>query len=144
MEYIRRAEKPQTYEILDLWLRTASHDNPFIEDNFWERYYDQVKARFFTGREGFVYKLDGKIVGYICVTDENYIAGLFVDPQFQNRGIGTRLIEFVKTEYSLLHINVYAKNRGMLEFCTHRGFLIDGAVRHPDNEQIQYTMIWNQ
>ncbi len=144
MEYIKRAEKTQTYEILDLWLRTAAHDNPFIEDNFWERHYDEVKARFFTNSEGFIYKLNGKIVGYICVTGENYIAGLFVDPDFQRRGIGTRLIEFVKTEYSLLHINVYAKNRGMLEFCTRRGFLIDGALRRPDNGEIQYTMILNR
>lgn len=143
MEYIKRAEKPQTYEILDLWLRTAASANPFIENNFWERHYDKVKTKYFVKSEGFVYKLNGKIVGYISVTDENYIAGLFVDPDFQNRGIGTRLIEFVKTEYSLLHINVYAKNRSMLNFCTHRGFLIDGAVLHPDNEQIQYTMIWN-
>lgn len=143
MEYIKRAEKPQTYEILELWLRTAASANPFIENNFWERYYDKVKTKYFTKSEGFVYRLNGKIVGYICVTDENYIAGLFVDPDFQNRGIGTRLIEFVKTEYSLLHINVYAKNRSMLNFCTRRGFLIDGAVLHPDNEQIQYTMIWN-
>lgn len=143
MANIKRAERPQTYEILDLWLRAATRANPFIENNFWETHYDKIKKKYFTDSEGFVYEKNGKIAGYICVTDENYIAGLFVDPDCQNKGIGTELIEFVKTEYSLLHINVYAKNRSMLKFCSHRGFLIDGAVRHPDNEQIQYTMIWS-
>lgn len=143
MANIKRAEKPQTYEILDLWLRTASHAHPFIEDNFWEKHYDKIKSKYFSDGEGFVYTVGDKIAGYICVTDENYISGLFVDPDFQHRGIGTEIIEFIKTEYSLLHINVYAKNRDMLKFCTHRGFLIDGAALNPDNEEIEYTMIWN-
>jgi GNAT superfamily N-acetyltransferase len=144
MVNIKRAEKSQTYEILDLWLRSATHANPFIEDNFWEKHYDRVKSKYFTDSEDFVYMIDDKVVGFICITDENFIAGLFVDPDYQNRGIGTEMIEFAKTEYSLLHLNVYAKNRSMLNFSTHRGFLIDGAIRNPYNEQIQYTMIWNE
>lgn len=144
MVNIRRAEKPQTYEILDLWLRSATHANPFIENNFWEKNYDEIKNKYFSESEGFVYIIDNKIVGFICITDENNIVGLFVDPDYQNQGIGTKLIEFAKTEYSMLHLNVYAKNRSMLAFSTHRGFLIDGAIRDSDSEQIQYTMIWNE
>lgn len=144
MTNIKRSDKSQTYEILNLWLRTATHANPFIEDNFWEKHYDKVKNKYFANSEDFVYIIDDKIVGFICITDENNIAGLFVDPDYQNQGIGTELIEFAKTEYSLLHLNVYAKNRSVLEFSTRRGFLIDGAIRNPDNEEIQYTMIWNE
>ena len=144
MANIKRAEKSQTYEILDLWLRTAVHSNPFIENNFWEKYYDKIKNKYFTDSEGFVYIVDNKIVGFICVTEDNSIAGLFVDPDYQKKGIGTEMIEFAKTEYSLLHLMVYAKNRSMLNFSTHRGFVIDGAIRNPYNEQIQYTMIWSE
>lgn len=144
MANIKRAEKSQTYEILDLWLRTAVHSNPFIENNFWEKYYDKIKNKYFTDSEGFVYIIDNKIVGFICVTEDNSIAGLFVDPDYQKKGIGTEMIEFAKTEYSLLHLMVYAKNRSMLNFSTHRGFVIDGAIRNPYNEQIQYTMIWSE
>ncbi|MGN0148914.1 MAG: GNAT family N-acetyltransferase [Clostridia bacterium] len=144
MANIKRAEKSQTYEILDLWLRTAVHSNPFIENNFWEKYYDKIKNKYFTDSEGFVYIIDNKIVGFICVTDDNSIQGLFVDPDYQKQGIGTEMIEFAKTEYSLLHLTVYAKNRSMLNFSTHRGFVIDGAIRNPYNEQIQYTMIWSE
>lgn len=144
MTNIRRAEKSESYAVLDLWLRAAISANPFIEDNFWEKHYDNVKRKYFTDNEDFVYILDDKIVGFICINNENYIEGLFVDPICQKRGIGTKLIEFAKTEYSMLHLNVYAKNRSMLEFSTHRGFLIDGAIRNLDNEEIQYTMIWNE
>lgn len=144
MANIKRAGKPQMYEIFDLWQRTETKSNSFISDNFWQTHYDKVKKKYFTNSECFVYMTDGKIVGFICISEKNNIAGLFVDPEYQNRGIGTELVEFAKTEYSMLNLNVYAKNRRSLCFAAARGFVIDGAVLNPDNDEIQYTMIWNE
>lgn len=144
MVNIKQAGKPQMYEIFDLWQRVETKSNSFISDNFWETHYDEVKKKYFTNSECFAYTSDDKIVGFVCISEKNNIAGVFVDPDFQNQGIGTALIEYAKTEYSMLNVNVYAKNREALKFAANRGFIIDGAVLNSDNDEIQYTMIWNE
>jgi putative acetyltransferase len=87
---------------------------------------------------------DGQIAGFICITGENFIKGLFVDPQYRRKGIGAKLLQFAKETYSILHVKVYAKNRSMLAFATHTGFVIDGAVMHRETGEIRYSMIWNE
>ena len=131
MENIERMKPSQTYEVMDLWLRTTIHSNSFVEENFWETHYD------------FVYIIDGKIVAFTGVTEDNRITGLFVDPEYQNKGIGTALINFLKSEYNMLHIPIYARNRKALAFATRTGFIIDGALRHEHNGEVMYTMLWN-
>ena len=124
MENIERMKPSQTYEVMDLWLRTTIHSNSFVEENF-------------------VYIIDGKIVAFTGVTEDNRITGLFVDPEYQNKGIGTALINFLKSEYNMLHIPIYARNRKALAFATRTGFIIDGALRHEHNGEVMYTMLWN-
>ena len=64
MENIERMKPSQTYEVMDLWLRTTIHSNSFVEENFWETHYDFVKEKYINGKENFVYIIDGKIVAY--------------------------------------------------------------------------------
>ena len=60
MENIERMKPSQTYEVMDLWLRTTIHSNSFVEENFWETHYDFVKEKYINGKENFVYIIDGK------------------------------------------------------------------------------------
>ena len=46
MEHIERMKPSQTYEVMDLWLRTTIHSNSFVEENFWETHYDFVKEKY--------------------------------------------------------------------------------------------------
>lgn len=140
---IKLMEKNQTYEVMDLWLRTTMHSNSFVEQNFWEKHYDFIKDKYINEKDTFVYMENGKIIAFTCVSDDNKIGGLFVDPDCQNRGIGTEIINFLKSEYSILHIEVYARNRKALAFATRMGFIIDGAIRHEYNNEVMYTMLWN-
>ncbi|MGN0106517.1 MAG: GNAT family N-acetyltransferase [Hominilimicola sp.] len=141
---IKLMDNSQTYEVMDLWLRTTTHSNSFVEQNFWEKYYDYVKEKYIDEKDTFVCMEDGKIIAFTCVSSDNKIEGLFVDPAYQNRGIGTEIIDFLKSEYSILHIEVYARNRKALAFSTRLGFLIDGAIRHEYNNEVMYTMLWNE
>ena len=71
MENIERMKPSQTYEVMDLWLRTTIHSNSFVEENFWETHYDFVKEKYINGKENFVYIIDGKIVAFTGVTEDN-------------------------------------------------------------------------
>ena len=46
---------------------------------------------------------DGRIVGAIIVwifdTGRNYLGTIFVDPEYQNRGVGKRLWDFIESRY---------------------------------------------
>lgn len=141
---IRRMDKSETYEILDLWMRSLTHGNSFIENDFWQKHYDMAKETYLNEKDNFVCTEDDRIVGFICVDSANSINGVFVDPEYENRGIGTALIEFVKERCPLLHMDVYMKNRRTLAFANYHKFLIDGAIRDPINGEIQYTMIWTE
>ncbi|MCC8161415.1 MAG: GNAT family N-acetyltransferase [Oscillospiraceae bacterium] len=141
---IKLMEKSQTYEVMDLWLRTTMRSNSFVEPDFWEKHYDFVKEKYINESDTFVYIEDGKIAGFTGVSPDNMIMGLFVDPNFQNRGIGTAIINYLKSKYSLLHIEIYARSRKALAFSTKLGFVIDGAIRHPHNNEIMYTMLWSE
>lgn len=144
MEHIKLLDKSRNYEVMDLWLRTTTKDNSFVEPDFWQTHYDLIKKQYINGNDIFAYMEDDKILAFVCVSDDNRIAGLFVDPAYQNIGIGKKLIDFLKSEYSLLHIEIYAKNRKALSFSAKSGFLIDGAKRHPYNNEVMYTMIWRE
>ena len=61
MENIERMKPSQTYEVMDLWLRTTIHSNSFVEENFWETHYDFVKEKYINGKENFVYIIDGAL-----------------------------------------------------------------------------------
>lgn len=144
MDQIKRLNNSQRYDVLDLWLRCTMQENPFIEDNFWQKHYDEVKNNYLTGRDNYVYMIDGNIAGFLCITNKNFIKGLFVDPKYRNRGIGSKLLQFAKQTYKLLQINVYTKNRAMFNFATHTGFVVEEAVFHRDTGEIRYLMIWKE
>lgn len=144
MEQIKRLDKSQRYEVLDLWLRCVMRENPFIEENFWQTHYERVKNDYLVRSDTYVYMSDGQIAGFICVTNNNYIRGLFVDPKFRRSGIGGKLLEYIKGEFSMLHVNIYMKNRDMIRFATRAGFVIDGAHMQRETGEIQYDFIWDE
>ena len=141
---IRRMEKSETRDVMDLWLRTSNYSNSFVESEFWTTHYDYVKQKYIDRKDTFVYIKDNKIVGFTVVDEGNEICGLFVDPEYQNRGIGRELITFLKSEYTRLRIDIYAKNRKAFAFSLQTGFIVDGASRQANNNELMYTMVWGE
>lgn len=62
------------------------------------------------------YKIEDNIVGMIEVKNFNHICLFFVDPQYQNRGIGRQFMDKVKmlvkdkTDYITVNSSIYAEN----------------------------------
>lgn len=85
MENIERMKPSQTYEVMDLWLRTTIHSNSFVEENFWETHYDFVKEKYINGKENFVYTLTARLSAFTGVTEDNRITGLFVNMNIKTK-----------------------------------------------------------
>ena len=141
---IRRMDKSESFEILELWMRSMTHGNDFIESDFWQKHYDKAKEMYLNEKDNFVYIKDEKIVGFICIDSENSVGGVFVDPDYENQGIGTALMNFIKNSYTLLHLSIFMKNRRTLAFANYHDFVIDGAEKDSISGEIQYTMIWQK
>ena len=66
MENIERMKPSQTYEVMDLWLRTTIHSNSFVEENFWETHYDFVKEKYINGKKILFTSLTARLRFYRC------------------------------------------------------------------------------
>ncbi len=71
--------------------------------------------------ETWVYEINNSIVGFISMMD-NEIGGLFVLPNSHSKGIGTKLVDFIKKYYSELEVEVFKKNSVGRAFYDKYGF----------------------
>lgn len=126
--------------VMEIWLNTniATHD--FIPKEYWLNNFEVVKA-VLPKSDVLVYE-DGAIKGFIGIVDKAYIAGLFVSEQFQKHGIGSMLIEACKTRYSILTLDVYAKNDKAIRFYSKHGFSFIDKKENYDTKELEYTMRW--
>lgn len=87
-----------------------------------------------------VAEVDTVVVGWSSYNYEyNILDGVFVDPEYQNRGIGTNLINSIE-EYAMNyneHIIVYA-NPHLLEYYKDLGYeyILEKEIRATDSESI--------
>lgn len=73
-----------------------------------------------------------RLVGLINAIDDSeltaYVHYLCVDPQFQGKGIGKKLLEYIKEKYKdYLYIILIAENEPLIKYYRQNGFeLIEG------------------
>lgn len=145
MENIRKMKKEEGYDILELWMRSFTAGHPFIEDNFWQKYYDTAKESYLDEKDTYVYAKEGKILGFISVAVDGTIRGIYVDPAYHDRRIGTKLAYFVQDMYMALNMDVHMKNQKALKYATYLGFLIVGAyVRDEEEGEVCYRLSWSK
>lgn len=138
---IKELDISKTDDIMRIWLESNIIAHDFISEDYWISNYDFVK-KVLPESSVFVYEEDGEIKGFVGITENSYIAGLFVAPAYQSNGIGSRLIEKCKEYYPILRLDVYAKNLKAITFYKKHGFKIEREKVNDDTKEIEYTMIW--
>ncbi len=144
MENIRKMNNGEAYDVLDLWMRSFTAGHPFIEDNFWEKYYSSARDLYINEKDTYVYTYNDKVVGFISVAVDGTIRGIYVDPEYHNRRIGTKLAKFVQDMYMGLNMEIYKKNRKALDYATYLGFIIVSANVKEENDEICYKLSWSR
>lgn len=74
--------------------------------------------------ETYVYD-DGIVRGMIHIKGME-IVKLFVDPFFQNRGIGDKLLQFAIEQHKVTHLWALEKNERAIRFYQRHGFRVTG------------------
>lgn len=138
---IKELDKSKIDSIMKIWLEANISAHDFISEDYWKSNYEYVKSAL-PDATVLVYEDDKEIKGFIGIIEESYIAGLFVSNKYQNEGIGSKLLERCKQEYSTLSLDVYAKNIRALNFYKNHGFKIKEEKENAETKEIEYSMTW--
>ena len=139
---IRKFEKNDINDVLQIWKSENIKAHKFIPKEYWESNYNFV-GEALPNAEIYVYIIKEKIVGFIGL-DNNYIEGIFVDTNNQCNGIGTSLLNKVKENRNNLKLSVYKKNINAINFYKKNDFIVTSENIDKDTDEIEYTMIWNK
>ena len=144
-------------------IKVNSIDDCKICDNFLtlliqdERKYDTTIDEKFVVKDYFInminnqnilllYKNENKPIGYIFakkIDDKYLIDGLYIDINFRNKGIATKLIKvIIKEIYSLgdykIFINVLKKNKAAVNLYKNIGFIVE------QEDELKFYMCYNK
>lgn len=136
---IRKFVKNDIDEVLDIWLNTNIQVHDFIDESYWIRNKELVRTMLLNA-EIYVYE-EGRILGFIGLLDQ-YIAGIFVLEKFQSRGIGKKLLNYVKEKKDDLSLNVYSKNIKAINFYKSEGFILGREIKDKNTGEMEILMYW--
>lgn len=132
--------------VAEIWLNESVRVHNFVPEpeKFWcARLPNFRKETMKT--EGYVWEEDGLIKGFMTI-EVDYIRELFVDFQCQCKGIGTALLDLVKSHRRLLYLHVYVRNLEAINWYIGRGFILD-KIHEPETQnpkQLKYKMVWSK
>lgn len=128
--------------IMEIWLKSNIESHNFVDKNYWINNFDLVKSMI-KESEIYIYEENNKILGFIGLS-ENYIAGIFIDKEFRNKGIGKNLLDYAKDKKDKLYLNVFEKNNKAMNFYIKNQFIISEKNFDDENNEYEYKLIWNK
>ena len=139
---IRTFEEKDLDRIMELWLFTNLSAHEFVKSEYWKNNFDAVKAMM-PEAEIYVYEENEEIQGFIGVMD-HYIAGIFVSEQYQSKGIGKKLLDYVKDKHNKLSLSVYEKNERAIHFYLREQFAFLKKQIDADTGEMEWVMNWRR
>lgn len=110
--------------IMELWLRVTVASHAFLPEEFWRQRVPAVRRSYVSKGVNYLWEEEGRLVAFMTLLREDFIGGLFVDGQYQGRGIGTALVQMAKEKTDVLELDVYALNQPAIGFYDKQGFRI--------------------
>ena len=129
--------------VLKIWLETNLEAHNFIPKKYWIQNFDLVKEML-PSAEIYVFEEDNVIKGFVGIMEQSYIAGIFVKKEYQKEGIGSKLIEYCKSKYPYLTLDVFIKNRNSVNFYLKNNFKVLNKHINKETEEIEYTMSFDE
>lgn len=139
---IRKFKNNDLEQILKIWLNVNIETHNFISKNYWMENFNVVK-KILPEAEIYVYEKAEKIIGFIGLND-NYIAGIFVVSDEKSKGIGKKLINYVKSLKKQLLLKVYVKNEKAIKFYQKEDFKIKFKDVDEFTKEKELLMLWEK
>lgn len=116
---------------MDIWSQASALAHPFLDKNFVEKVRTDMRALYLPNSQTWVYEDKNSVVGFIAMIN-NEIGGLFVLPEYQFKGIGTKLVDFVLQDNDELEVEVFERNFIGRAFYDKYGFVLLKKLSHKE------------
>ncbi|HPF08026.1 MAG TPA: GNAT family N-acetyltransferase [Spirochaetota bacterium] len=138
---IRKFKKTDMDSVLDIWLEASIKTHDFIDREFWESNVPAMRDLYLPSAEIYVNNDHGKVNGFIALNGDS-VAALFVSPESQGRGIGSRLLNWAKELRGTIELFVYKENVKSFEFYRKHLFAAEGEHVDGRTGRVQILMRW--
>lgn len=139
---IEKAREKHLDSVMTIWLNTNIAAHSFIPQSYWESVLEQVKEAMLAS-DVFVCHESDQVLGFIGITGNEYIEGLFVDGKAQSQGVGRALLNHCKQLYPRLELAVFTENTGAVRFYQNNGFEIVSTKISPNFNREEHRMVWS-
>ncbi|CAJ1185388.1 GNAT family N-acetyltransferase [Companilactobacillus paralimentarius] len=137
---IRRMQPKEIEVVSDIWLQGNLEAHSFVKKNYWINNLNSVKEQF-KEADIYVFVDNEQIMGFAGL-QKNYLAGIFVKKEYQNHGVGRKLLDYLKREYSELSLDVYDKNIQAKNFYLQNNFKVIHENIDKSTNEVEYQMSW--
>lgn len=130
--------------VMELWKESTMEAQNFIPDEYWLENYDNVKNNYLPNSDTYVYEEDGEIKGFVSLIENIFIGGLFLKVDCQRKGIGSKIIDFLKADHDKLQLAVYDRNVRAMNFYFKSGFKITNTEIDEKTNEKEHLMEWKR
>ena len=141
---IRNLKNEDINTVMKLWKTSTIEAQNFIPDSYWLENYDNVKNNYLPNSTTYIYEEDGEIKGFVSLIENIFIGGLFIKVGNQRKGIGNRMLNFLKERYDKLQLAVYDKNTRAMNFYLKSGFKILNTEIDENTKEKEHLMEWRR
>lgn len=139
---IRKFRDEDTTNVMTIWTKGNFEAHNFIDKDYWLLNYNKVKNEYLRKAETYVYVENNEIKGFISLLNNEYIGALFVRKEYRKKGVGRKLVNFVKNKYEKLVLKVYEKNINAILFYVSLGFVNQKIQIDKETNEKEYIMEW--
>lgn len=136
---IRKYKETDLISVVDIWYLSSTIAHPFLADDFVEKVRKDMTEIYIPNSKTWVYEENNEIIGFIGMLG-NEIGGLFVLPNQQSKGVGTKLVNFISELHDELEVEVFKKNNIGRAFYDKYGFTFMKESMHKETNQVVYRL----
>ena len=133
---IRKNKATDIEEVLNVWYAASSLAHPFMKESFMQQERKNIRNKYIPNTETWVYLEADKLVGFISMIG-NEIGAVFIQPDQQDKGIGTQLVNHVAQFHESLEVEVFKENKIGKPFYDKYGFqFLKEHLHEATNQQL--------
>ena len=120
---LRSFREEDTEAVVAIWLEASLQAHDFIDGKYWRARAQDMRTLYLPLSDVIVSvnETTGEVEGFMAFVDD-FLAALFVGPEHQRKGIGTRLLDVAKKIHPDMELSVYAQNTRACTFYERHGF----------------------
>ncbi len=140
---IRKLTPKDIETVVALWYKASVIAHDFIPRDYWNKNKEAMANKYLPNSETYLAIDDKKIAGFVSMV-ENFLAAIFVDNKIQGKGIGKKLLNFVKDTRTTIQLKVYKKNIKTVDFYKSQGFEIMFENKEEETGENEFLMEWKR